>query len=533
MVRGGGVLMKEAMVRALANGSLSLSGRGLTALPDEFSALDSLEYDNKTWWQESDVVKLDLSHNSLTQLPENIDALPLLGGLQAVNLLENELTTLPEKLFTLPCLARLVAAKNKIRSVPEGLCHAMALQELDISSTLITTLPESLGNLEALKTLKVSNCGLTELPRSIGGCANLQTLDVSGNRLTHLPSGLVLLQKLAQFNCAKNVLEEFPDAFGSTYLTIVDLSQNKLRRIPDCRIESLKELIVSYNSISEVGVLYFPNLQHFDGRDNKLQRIDFVMGFPQIAHLNLCNNDVAQPPPELATLTQLSTLNLEGNPIRSIRRDVIAKGTVEILKYLKTRLTEEPVTEEQSRKNAFDDNKSHSLTAKGVFDISMKNNCTPMESIPVEAVDKPDVTTFRCNNHVLNILPQEICWLTNVTRLELSGNRLRTESFPPEFFLLHSLTHLELQKNRISKLTGFSELTELTFLDLSQNRLSDDGVCENGVSVFTEMPALSTLMLHNNALTVFPSCGSAVSVVGLSGTSSPPCHRVLSLDVRV
>lgn len=46
-------------------------------------------------------------------------------------------------------------------------------------------------------------------------------------------------------------------------------------------------------------------------------------------------------PSSLSTLTHLVSLQLDGNPIRSIRRDIIQGGTVRILKLLRDRFSQE------------------------------------------------------------------------------------------------------------------------------------------------------------------------------------------------
>lgn len=51
-------------------------------------------------------------------------------------------------------------------------------------------------------------------------------------------------------------------------------------------------------------------------------------------------------PSSLSTLSHLVSLQLDGNPIRSIRRDIIQGGTVRILKLLRDRFSQEEHVDE-------------------------------------------------------------------------------------------------------------------------------------------------------------------------------------------
>ena len=54
-----------------------------------------------------------------------------------------------------------------------------------------------------------------------------------------------------------------------------------------------------------------------------------------LRRLDLTNNDLNSLPPELSLMEGLTSLAVEGNPLRTIRREIISKGTVAIKEYLK------------------------------------------------------------------------------------------------------------------------------------------------------------------------------------------------------
>ena len=58
-----------------------------------------------------------------------------------------------------------------------------------------------------------------------------------------------------------------------------------------------------------------------------------------LVELNLTNNNIGSLPPKLGLLGEkLKVLRIEGNPLRSIRRSILDKGTSAVLLYLQSRV---------------------------------------------------------------------------------------------------------------------------------------------------------------------------------------------------
>ena len=58
-----------------------------------------------------------------------------------------------------------------------------------------------------------------------------------------------------------------------------------------------------------------------------------------LEELNLMNNSISGLPPKLGLLCgKLRVLMLEGNPLRSIRRPILERGTAAVLEYLQSRI---------------------------------------------------------------------------------------------------------------------------------------------------------------------------------------------------
>lgn len=59
----------------------------------------------------------------------------------------------------------------------------------------------------------------------------------------------------------------------------------------------------------------------------------------RLEELNLANNDLGALPPTLGLLSPvLRSLSLEGNPLRTIRRPILERGSAAVLQYLKDKI---------------------------------------------------------------------------------------------------------------------------------------------------------------------------------------------------
>ncbi|KAJ9472040.1 Plant intracellular Ras-group-related LRR protein 6 [Diplonema papillatum] len=532
VVKGGGVMMKDALVRALNTGSLALSGRGLTALPPEFTRLDTMEYDNKTWWQEFDVSKLDLSHNALTEVPDFTD-LPMLGSLQSIVLLDNQIERLPDKFFRLPSLTNVNASSNKLSCVPDGVGSALNLQALDLSKNpSLQELPSSFGNLHHLSSLNLSDCGLVALPESFGGCSGLQVVDLSRNALVAVPACLVMLQKLTSLDVSKNRLASFPELPSSPSLTRVDLKQNCLTNIPDGVLScpGLADLTLSFNRLTrflskEEAVVCLPSLVALDLRDNKIQDLSFAEGLPRLAHLNVSNNDITSLPPGLGFVETLQTLQLEGNSIRSVRREVLTKGTAEILKYLRSRAADDAVP--AAEKTSGFESKAARANAQGLLDLSRTLPDPPLTEIPLDALAAdneytPPVRVLKCNHQNLAELPGEISLVrSSLAAIEVTGGSWagrgafsvgRLDRLPATFAALANLRSVNFAKNAFSAFPAeLLCLPQLAHLDLSLNRLTAIPPLRDA------LPQLDTLLLSENGIAQYPpSLPASLTVLALA-----------------
>ena len=89
-------------------------------------------------------------------------------------------------------------------------------------------------------------------------------------------------------------------------------------------------------------ILSLQQLQILDLSQNSLQLIpEGFKNLTSLTELNLSDNSIATLPPELGLLEpSLQALRLDGNPLRSIRRTILDRGTKAVLKYLKDKIPE-------------------------------------------------------------------------------------------------------------------------------------------------------------------------------------------------
>ena len=70
-----------------------------------------------------------------------------------------------------------------------------------------------------------------------------------------------------------------------------------------------------------------------------LQVHDDISRLNALEELNLMNNNISALPAKLGLLSEkLRVLMLEGNPLRSIRRPILERGSAAVLEYLRGRI---------------------------------------------------------------------------------------------------------------------------------------------------------------------------------------------------
>ncbi|NXB36164.1 LRC40 protein, partial [Eulacestoma nigropectus] len=452
------------------------------------------------WWEQTDLTKLILASNKLQSLSEDVQLLP---ALTMLDVHDNQLTSLPSALGQLENLQKLDVSHNKLRSLPEELLQLPHLRSLLVQHNELSQLPEGLGQLLSLEELDVSNNQLTAVPTSFALLVNLVRLNLACNQLKELPADLSALKSLRQLDCTKNYLETVPSKLATmASLEQLYLRKNKLRSLPEfpsCKL--LKELHAGENQIE---ILDAENLKQLSSlcvlelRDNKIKAVpEEITVLQKLERLDLANNDISRLPYTLGNLPQLKFLALEGNPLRTIRRDLLQKGTQELLKYLRSKIQDDgpgaseepPVTAmtlpSQSKVNI------HAITTLKLLEYSDKQ-AAEIPSAVFDAVGANPVATVNFSKNQLRDIPPRLVELKDsVCDVSLGFNKI--SSISSELCLLHKLTHLDLRNNVLTALPEEMEaLKRLHTINLAFNRF------KVFPSVLYHLPALETILLSNN-----------------------------------
>ncbi|XP_061540027.1 leucine-rich repeat-containing protein 40 isoform X2 [Phycodurus eques] len=412
---------------------------------------------------------------------------------------DNQLQTLPSALGDLRELQQLRLGHNRLRSLPPEVYGLKRLRSLTLQHNLLDGLPEELGQLEALAELDASDNRLTELPSGLCRLRRLQKLHLCRNKLARLPDGLALLTDVKLLDCSNNLLSDVPAGLSQMpALEQVYLRHNKLCQFPPLHAPALKELYVGNNQVRSVSAEHLSGLSVLsvlELRDNKIETLpDELAALSALTRLDLTNNDIGTLPASLGLLPDLQILLLEGNPLRGIRRDLLTKGTNELLKYLRGRTKEEP-------DSAADVPAAATLPGQAAVDVrnvktlkSLAYSDKKAERVPDElfrAAAERAVTSADFSKNLLSDVPPRLAETrASLTELTVAFNRLTRCDIVCS---LRNLVHLDLRNNQLKDLPAeLKNLTKLHAVVLNCNKF------KSFPEVLYDMPSLETILLGNN-----------------------------------
>uniref|UniRef100_A0A4W2GUU2 Leucine-rich repeat-containing protein 40 n=1 Tax=Bos indicus x Bos taurus TaxID=30522 RepID=A0A4W2GUU2_BOBOX len=508
---------------ARKSGQLNLSGRNLSEVPQcvwrinvdiPEEANQNLSFNaSERWWEQTDLTKLIISNNKLQSLTDDLRLLP---ALTVLDIHDNQLTSLPSAIRELENLQKLNVSHNKLKILPEEITNLRNLKGLYLQHNELTCIPEGFEQLSNLEDLDLSNNRLTTVPASFSFLSSLMRLNLSSNQLKSLPAELSGMKRLKHLDCNSNLLETIPPELASMEsLELLYLRRNKLRFLPEfpsCKL--LKELHVGENQIEMLGAEHLKHLNSIlvlDLRDNKLKSVpDEITLLQSLERLDLSNNDISSLPCSLGRL-HLKFLALEGNPLRTIRREIINKGTQEVLKYLRSKIKDDGPSQNdsvietamtlpsESRVNV------HTIITLKMLDYSDKQTALIPDEV-FDAVKSNIITSINFSknqlceipkrNNFLSSLPEEMESLTGLQTINLSFNRFKI--LPEVLYRIPTLETILISNNQVGSLDPqkMKTMENLITLDLQNNDLlqipPELGNCVN----------LRTLLLDGNPFRV-------------------------------
>ncbi|KAH8072136.1 hypothetical protein JL721_4050 [Aureococcus anophagefferens] len=505
--------------RARASGFLELSDRRLRALPVEAYAPtpEDLDPDEK-FWEIVELRSLDATGNLFDELP---------GDWRSVG-----------------TLRQLRVGKNRLCALPEGIFADLPnLEVLDCGDNQIRHLPGFQGCGASLKTLLAPRNRLQALDAGVLGLAALEALDVGGN------VDLKCLPRLPE-RLQKNRLSEGVDVRHCRWLTYLDLRSNGMATyaIPD--LPNLSHVFLGHNGLGDVA-LEKPSdaLAHVDLGANRLRHLPPALGAcGGLQSIDASNNDLGEVPAALGYLPKLHRLSLEGNPLRTLRRDLLTQGCdrlkapiygpgalARVLDLKGRKLERCPLSRDDARTISDDlaaddgldeyvaDRGKRALVAK-VQVVGASNNdlaqppeaavllelgpalselklCrNKLSALPLAALARVPLKRLDCRENAIDrdeFLDAVSPLGAHLTELDASSNRLR--AVPRSVFACVALRSLRLPRNAIAGdlQRGWGALVSLETLDVADNRLTSLGDVHAA-------PRLRVLDLANNSIRNVP-----------------------------
>jgi hypothetical protein len=256
------------------------------------------------------LIGLDISKNNVTEL--------------------NHLGAMP-KLKFLDCSFNNITFGNSDYDLPFG--HNLEYLKCDDTKIVDSTV---LNKCTSLRTLSVHNCTLKDI-NFTKYMPLLINLYVSCNFISTL-SPLENNANLKKFNFKNNVIDNITYLQKNTNLMLLDSSNNCLAdRLDLSPFKNLVDARFSYNEITEIDGIEFPNLVLLDIRQTKIKNLNVLANSPKLSALHIdstsisditpickmpinifsCNR-VPLLPAQLIQLTQLQTLSCTNSMFLSV-----------------------------------------------------------------------------------------------------------------------------------------------------------------------------------------------------------------------
>ncbi|KAK9232726.1 hypothetical protein WN943_022974 [Citrus x changshan-huyou] len=484
------ILISLFIAAATANTSSTITDRDALLALKAHITHDPTNFLAKNWNTSTPVsnwtgVACDVHSHRVTVL--NISSLNLTGtipsqlgnlsSLQSLNLSCNRLSgSIPSAIFTIYTLKYVSFRENQVSGqIPANICSNLPfLDYLSLAKNMFHGgIPSALSNCTYLQILHLSyNDFSGAVPKDIGNLSKLKELYLGRNRLQgEIPRVFGNLTELERMSLSENELQAA--IFNVSTLNFLELQDNSLSgslsSITNVRLPNLEKLLLWGNNFSGTiprFIFNAPKLSILEFSKNSFSGfIPNTFGnLRNLQNLRLYDNYLTSSTPELSFLSSLSNcksltlIGLSNNPLDGI----LPKTTI--------------------------GNLSHSLE-----DFKMPN-CNVSGGIPEEISNLTNLTTIDLGGNKLNgsipitlsklqklqglglednklegSIPDSICCLTKLYELELGGNKL-FGSIPACFSNLASLRILLLGSNELTSIPlTFWNLNDILYLNFSSN----------------------------------------------------------------
>ena len=193
--------------------------------------------------------------------------------------------------------------------------ESQSLSELIAQGTSLSCIPTQVCALQNLRILHLQNNQIPAIPDVIEELPSLTVLNLSHNQIEVLPNLITRLSKLKVLIINNNQINKITGEISMlTKLKILDLSCNLLTVLPEIVIRSLKYMLLNNNLITTLPTS--------------------IGNMSELKSLHLCNNKLEFLPLQMCKLKKLEILDLEGNTLSTIPREIKQGPISSIFAYL-------------------------------------------------------------------------------------------------------------------------------------------------------------------------------------------------------
>lgn len=194
-----------------------------------------------------------------------------------------------------------------------------------------------------LKNMKLDNAALEE--KLAGGLPFAPaSLEFQRNLLTHMPALARFADSLTSFDFAINRIEAFSLDQPLPFLTHLCLANNRLTEFPFDQLPGLLPKLVtldlSLNKIVSLTDAEVPGLMTLLISGNQIVELEpFLPFLTRLTTVDLSNNSIKSVPPRIAAAgSQITGLELMGNPFLFPRFQVLQRGSTYLLEFLRSKI---------------------------------------------------------------------------------------------------------------------------------------------------------------------------------------------------
>lgn len=175
------------------------------------------------------------------------------------------------------------------------------VEELDLSKTKLRSFPPRLAELVGLKRLSLSGNDIGKIPDDIAKLTQLESLDLGECGLETLPESMAALERLAELDISRNPFDDLPPVITR----LASLRVLRANYLPGTNVDALGGAA----NIEELEIRYLRA-----GGGEKLRPFPrAILRLSKLRSLDISSSAIKDVPDEIANLTELETLNLDGS----------------------------------------------------------------------------------------------------------------------------------------------------------------------------------------------------------------------------